>query len=122
VTALRRQEAGGPSWVLARPRIWCETLRALAALSVTCRLNVSFRSNQTPSQRRASCSPSLWAVVIGWIVRSSLTSKTVDAGRDSWNGIVIPSFRLFNSDSAEDSQNRVDVLLGAEKVLGREVR
>ena len=49
MTALRREEAGGPFCVLPSPRMWYETFRALTARSWTCRLKVSFLSNQTPS-------------------------------------------------------------------------
>src|SRR5438046_477717 len=89
MTALCRQEAGGPSLVLVRPQMWCETLRAFAALSATWRLNVSFRLNQTPSQQRAGCSPFLGVVVIGYIVRSSLT---IHGGADFLVRWIISSF------------------------------
>ena len=50
------------------------------------------------------------------------TAETVEARGDSQYGIVVPSFGLFNSGSAEDSHDNFGVLLGAEKVPGREVR
>ena len=50
------------------------------------------------------------------------TAETVEAGGDSQYSIVVPSFGLFNSGSTEDSHDNFGVLLGAEKVLGREVR
>jgi hypothetical protein len=48
--------------------MWCAITYAFAALSDTCLRKVSFLLNQTPSQRKAGCSPALRAVVIGCTV------------------------------------------------------
>jgi len=42
MTALRSKAARGPQVVQARLRTWRATLRALAACSATCYLNISF--------------------------------------------------------------------------------
>jgi hypothetical protein len=58
ITVFRSVKAGGPSFVLVRPRMWLDIFLAFTARSKTWRLKVSFLSNQTPSQRGAGYSPS----------------------------------------------------------------
>jgi hypothetical protein len=75
VTALRRAAAGGPWLVFARLRRWRATFCAAAIRVSTCCLNLSFLSNQMPSQRRVVWLPSL-ASATGVIVWFSLTLQS----------------------------------------------
>ena len=74
IVTLRKEVAGSPYVILPRLRICAATLLALAVRVATCRRNVSFRSNHTPSQRRAGWSLRFVAVV-GCIVSWSLTMQ-----------------------------------------------
>ena len=69
VVALQRAAAGARCSVFARLLIKCAIFRAEATRVATCRLKVSFLSNQTPSQRRAVWTP-LLPLETGVIVRS----------------------------------------------------